>query len=164
MPNRLILFIGIFFLSSCAYDKKKVVTENTASKAENKIAISMADTSLVDTTKSNPKDTILLNSAIKQIGSFPEIGKENRDIDSFSQGKHGIAFLIDNPTKDEPYYSIHVGYNGKQRFETYNLFLIYIHKNDFTIRVNDVNNDSTESDDGTISLDEWRKNLKKPEH
>lgn len=160
MPNRLILFIGIFFLSSCINDKKKT-TESPSLTKENKIATSKADTSSVDTSMINTKDTVILNSAINQINSFPEIQKENRFIDSFSQGKHGIAFLVDNPTKEEPYYSIHVGYNSEIRFVTYNLFLIYIHKNGFTIRVNDVYDDSTESDDGTISLNEWRKNLKK---
>ena len=161
MPSRLTIFIGIFFFSSCTNNTKKA-TGSTSLTAENKIATSKTDTFSVHTIKSNPQDTILLNSAIKEISSFPEIRKENKYIDSFSQGKHGIALLIDNPTKDEPYYSIHIGYNGKLSFETYNLFYVYIRGKSYEIRVNDSYNEK--SDDGTSSVEEWRKNLKKSEH
>lgn len=111
--------------------------------------------------KNNPKDTFLLDSAIAQILSYPELKKANIYIDSFSQGKHGIAYIINYIHRDKPCYAVSFGYNGEDRFETYYLFYIYIHKDSFEIKVNDP---LSNNDDGISSVEEWRKNLKKLKH
>ncbi len=60
---------------------------------------------------------------IDTLSSINFIQKSNAYIDSFSNHKHGIAFLADSTNKDELIYS--AGYNGPDRFETYYQFYIY---------------------------------------
>lgn len=55
---------------------------------------------------------------------LPFVLKSNNYIDSFSNHAHGISFMMDEPTGDEPDISVLAGYNGQQRFETYYHFLV----------------------------------------
>lgn len=152
----LMAFMGYIVLGSCTNSGNTPFANTKAStKTESKNASSK--------TNSSPRkvgDSIVLDSAIKEILSFPEIQKENEYIDSFSHGMHHIAYIIDSPSKGAIYYSVHMGYNGADRFETYNLFYIYIHIHNFNIRVFDP---SSENDDGTYSIEEWRKHEKESE-
>lgn len=60
------------------------------------------------------------------------VQKSNRYIDSFSHHKSGIAFLQDS---SENKIMITAGYNGKERFEKYYLFLV--DPKSFDIKIND---------------------------
>lgn len=53
---------------------------------------------------------------------FPFVQKSNKYIDSMSNHKHGISFMLDN-TKGEN-VSVLAGYNSDERFETYYHFYV----------------------------------------
>ena len=67
------------------------------------------------------------------------VKKSNAYIDSFSNHKHGIAFMVDSLGKDEQEISVKAGYNGDERFETYYMF--YVNPKTMEIKVYDVVND-----------------------
>ncbi|MEO6539333.1 MAG: hypothetical protein ABIN74_00025 [Ferruginibacter sp.] len=67
-------------------------------------------------------DTALENKITAVLLQLPFVIKSNRYIDSFSNHKHGIAFMLDNPGPNETDISVQAGYNGDQRFETYYRF------------------------------------------
>ena len=55
---------------------------------------------------------------------LPFVTKSSNYIDSFSNHKHGIAFMMDEPQENEPDISVQAGYNGGERFETYYRFFV----------------------------------------
>ncbi len=59
---------------------------------------------------------------LDSIANIDFVVKSNRYIDSFSNHKHGIAFLLDTTKNGE--VNISAGYNGDQRFETYYSFIL----------------------------------------
>lgn len=67
-------------------------------------------------------DTALENKITAALLKLPFVVKSNRYIDSFSNHKHGIAFMLDNPAANDTDISVQAGYNGDQRFETYYRF------------------------------------------
>ena len=69
-------------------------------------------------------DTALENKITAALLKLPFVIKSNNYIDSFSNHKHGIAFMLDNPAPDETDISVQAGYNGDQRFETYYRFVV----------------------------------------
>ena len=69
-------------------------------------------------------DTVLENKIIAALLKLPFVIKSNNYIDSFSNHKHGIAFLLDEPAKNEKDISVQAGYNGAGRFETYYRFFV----------------------------------------
>jgi hypothetical protein len=53
---------------------------------------------------------------------LPFVQKSNRYIDSISNHKHGISFMLDNTRSTE--ISVLAGYNSDERFETYYHFFV----------------------------------------
>lgn len=59
----------------------------------------------------------------KKILELDEIKTQAKYLDSLTQGKGKIAFMVDSTKADNNWdYSISVGYNGPDRFETYHIF------------------------------------------
>lgn len=72
--------------------------------------------------------------AVKIISELTEVKKDQRYIDSLSQHKRGVSYMIeDEKIKGEDYYQIKIGYNGKFHWETYNIF--YVNKRDCNIYI-----------------------------
>lgn len=97
-------------------------TENDATKK---------DTAAIETKTDSSKDyihkfsdTALERKITAALMKLPFVIKSNNYIDSFSNHAHGISFMMDEPTGDEPDISVLAGYNGQQRFETYYHFLV----------------------------------------
>jgi hypothetical protein len=66
-------------------------------------------------------DTSLENRITHELMKLPFVIKSNEHIDSLSNHRHGISFMMDAPNVDE---SVQAGYNGGERFETYYRFLV----------------------------------------
>ena len=96
------------------------------------------------------KDTLRLNLAINSIYNFPEVQAIDERINTQSEMKNGVAFMVhDNFGGDTSYYRISVGNNSRSdRFETIYNFLFA--KKTSEIKVVDPINDSI------ITLDQWR--------
>jgi hypothetical protein len=69
-------------------------------------------------------DTVLKNKITAALLKLPFVIKSNNYIDSFSNHKHSLVFMLDNPAADETDISVQAGYNGEQRFETYYRFFV----------------------------------------
>ena len=101
---------------------------NNASKTEEAVVNDLAATRLQ--TDSSSKfihtfsDTALEREITTALLKLPFVIKSDNYIDSFSNHKHGIAFMLDEPDANEPDVSVQAGYNGSQRFETYYRFFV----------------------------------------
>lgn len=69
-------------------------------------------------------DTTLENKITAALMKLPFVMKSSNYIDSFSDHQHGIAFMMDEPQKNEADISVQAGYNGGERFETYYRFFV----------------------------------------
>ncbi len=81
-------------------------------------------------------DTVLENKITTALLKLPFVKKSDQYIDSFSNHKHGIAFLLDKPEANETDIPVQAGYNGDERFETYYRF--YVNPTTMEIKVYDV--------------------------
>ncbi|MBZ4191261.1 hypothetical protein [Niabella beijingensis] len=59
---------------------------------------------------------------VDSLKHIPFVAESHRYIDSLTDHKHGIAFLIDTVSDKE--VNFRAGYNGEFRFETYYLFTV----------------------------------------
>jgi hypothetical protein len=69
-------------------------------------------------------DTVLENKITVALLKLPFVIKSNNYIDSFSNHRHSIAFMLENPAANETDISVKAGYNSEERFETYYRFLV----------------------------------------
>ena len=81
-------------------------------------------------------DTVLENKITTALLKLPFVKKSDQYIDSFSNHKHGIAFLLDKPEDNETDIPVQAGYNGEERFETYYRF--FVNPTTMEIKVYDV--------------------------
>ncbi len=84
-------------------------------------------------------DSVLEDKITDALMKLSFVKKSNAYIDSFSNHKHGIAFMVDSLGKGEQEISVKAGYNGDERFETYYMF--YVNPKTMEIKVYDVVND-----------------------
>ena len=82
------------------------------------------------------KDTSLEDKITAALLKLPFVKKSDKYIDSISNHKHGIAFMLDEPAKDETDIPVQAGYNGAERFETYYRF--FVNPKTLEIKVYDV--------------------------
>jgi hypothetical protein len=84
-------------------------------------------------------DTILENKIFDTLVQLAMIKRNNSYIESLSNHKHGIAFIIDTLVKGDTDIFIRAGFNGKGRFETN--YQIYINPKTMGIKFYDPLND-----------------------
>jgi hypothetical protein len=82
------------------------------------------------------KDTTLEDKITAALLKLPFVKKSDKYIDSISNHTHGIAFMLDEPGKDETDIPVQAGYNGNERFETYYRF--FVNPKTLEIKVYDV--------------------------
>jgi len=80
-------------------------------------------------------DTALESKITAKLMKLPFVIKANSYIDSFSEHRHGIAFMVNKPEQGDTDLSVQAGYNGYQRFETY--FRFYVNPQTLDIKVYD---------------------------
>ncbi len=97
-------------------------------------------------------DTSLENKITAALLKLPFVQKSNNYIDSFSNHKHGISFMLDKPETGETSISVQAGYNGDERFETYYRF--FVDPKTLDIKVYDV------AADKKLTVKEYLKTLK----
>ena len=96
-------------------------------------------------------DTTLENRITDALLKLSFVKKANTYIDSFSNHRHGIAFMLDSLGKGENEIYVQAGYNGEERFETYYQF--YVNPKTLEIKVYDV------VDDKKLSVKEYLKTI-----
>jgi hypothetical protein len=116
---------------------------NNSAKEQDKQAITDSTTTVPAANTDTPKayihtfkDTTLEDKITTALLKLPFVKKSDKYIDSISNHKHGIAFMLDEPAKDETDIPVQAGYNGKERFETYYRF--FVNPKTLEIKVYDV--------------------------
>ncbi len=111
----LLVIISFTACNNTAKTDEAALTDSASGKVKTdssaKYIHSFADTSL---------ETKITNALMK----LPFVMKSSNYIDSFSNHKHGIAFMMDEPEENETDVSVQAGYNGGERFETYYRFFV----------------------------------------
>lgn len=88
-------------------------------------------------------DTALETKITAKLMKLPFVIKANAYIDSFSEHRHGIAFMVNKPEQGDTDLSVQAGYNGDQRFETY--FRFYVNPQTLDIKVYDAVKDKRQT-------------------
>ncbi len=112
----LLLMVGTMACNN-AKDKESAVSTDTTTVADVKPDKA---TAYIHTFK----DTLLEDKITAALLKLPFVKKSDKYIDSISNHKHGIAFMLDEPAKDEIDIPVQAGYNGNGRFETYYRFFV----------------------------------------
>jgi hypothetical protein len=89
---------------------------------------------------------------LDRIEKLPEVKAIGVYIDSITSHKKGVAMVSARPNETNPFYSVHVGYNGPDRFIVFYNFCM--DEKDREIKYYDP------IDSKIITLQEWRKNKK----
>lgn len=117
MKYALVITLLAFFAAcnNSSKSEKTVVTDTAASQIQ-------ADSSskYIHTVS----DTGLYDKITKALMKLSFVRKSDAYIDSFSNHKKGIAFMMDDAQENEPEVSVRAGYNGGERFETYYQFVV----------------------------------------
>lgn len=118
MKQRLLFLLLLVTLAACnnTTDKDITVVKDSAvntmqADSSSNYIHAFADTAL------EKKITVILMK-------LPFVIKSNNYIDSFSNHKHNITFMMDKPEAPETDIQVQAGYNGNERFETYFRFFV----------------------------------------
>lgn len=94
-------------------------------------------------------DTVLENKILDTLIKIGIIKRNNNYIDSVTNHKHGIAFIIDTLIKGDTDIFVQAGFNGADRFVTH--YQIYINPKTMDIKFYDP------VDDKKLSIKEYEK-------
>ena len=98
--------------------------------------------------KKDAASASLEEEIINTVMALPECQAANAHIDSISNHQKGLASMMDPPEQGETDYSVRVGYNGDERFETYYFF--YVNPSTFKVKILDIVSDSI------VPIEYWR--------
>jgi hypothetical protein len=125
---------------------------NASEKEETVIKDSVVNTIKTDSSAKyihSFADTALEDKITAALMKLPFVIKSNNYIDSLSNHKHSIAFLMDEPEAPETVIPVQAGYNGNERFETYYRF--FVNPKTMEIKVYDA------ADDKKLTVKEYLK-------
>lgn len=92
------------------------------------------------------------DSVLSLVLEIPEIQILAKYLYKQTKGKHGASSIIFSPDEDSDLYTVSVGLNGEERFET--MYLFNVNKKTCKITVEDT------VEGQTLSLEEWQKRKK----
>jgi len=133
MKQALLFFLFLMTFAAC---------KNTADKQTTVIKDSIVKSLQTDTVSNYIHafaDTLLQRTITAALMKLPFVIKSDKYIDSFSNHKHGIAFILDIPASPNTDIPVQAGYNGNERFETYYHF--FVNTKTMQIKVYDVAQD-----------------------
>ena len=129
------LFFLLLVISTVACNNK-AKDQDTPATTDSTTAV---PASTIDTSKAyihTFKDTTLEAKITAALLKLSFVKKSDQYIDSISDHKNGIAFLLEEPAKNETDIPVQAGYNGNERFETYYRF--FVNPKTLEIKVYDV--------------------------
>jgi hypothetical protein len=121
-----ILTVALFFFSCKSGTERNVALKTHIEK----------DT--INTKMYEPVDTFLQKKIVDTLMQLSFIKKSNRYIDSSTNHKHGISFIMDT-LQNEPFIFVKAGVNGEDRFVTG--CQLYVNPKNMEILVYDAVND-----------------------
>ena len=102
--------------------------QNTPKSAEGKVeAPSSALKQMPDPAQQAPKEALTSEQVLTLVANLPIAQRANKQINDFTQGRQGVSLLVENSLTDmdgQEYYTVRIGYNGQDRYETYHILLV----------------------------------------
>ena len=102
--------------------------QNTPKSPEEKVeAPSSALKQMPDPAQQAPKDALTSEQVLTLVANLPIAQRANKQINDFTQGRQGVSLLVeDSLTRmdSQEYYTVRIGYNGQDRYETYHILLV----------------------------------------
>ena len=108
------------------------------SGTEKNVALKTHEKDTINTKIYDPIDTFLQTKIIDTLMKLSFIKESDKYIDSSTNHKHGIAFIMDT-LQNEPFIYIQAGLNGEDRFVTG--YQLYVNPRTMEIMVYDAVND-----------------------
>lgn len=136
------IIIATLFFAGCNSSSDKTTTQDSTNSNTNDSAHYFV----------KGQDSALESRVENALLALPFIRSSNAYIDSFSNHRHGIAFLVDSVDKTTNEMYVQAGYNGDERFETYYSF--YVNATTLAIKVYDPVKDTA------LSVDDFIKSQK----
>jgi len=136
-----LLICCTFLLGSCANNRNEE-SKNSLLTEENNVITSKAE----DCTCCEQ------DSVLSLVLEIPEIQILAKYLYKQTKGRHGASSIIFSPDGDSDSYTVNVGLNGEERFET--MYLFNVNKKTCVITVEDV------VEGRILSLEEWQKKEK----
>jgi len=118
MKQRLLFLLLPLALCAC---------NNTTDKANPVVNNSVTNTMNADSVTKYVhafEDTLLETRITAALLKLPFVIKSDKYIDSLTNHKQHIAFMMDKPEAPETNIQVQAGYNGNERFETYYRFFV----------------------------------------
>ena len=102
--------------------------QNTPKSPEGKVeAPSSALKQMPDPAQQAPKEALTSEQVLSLVANLPIAQRANKQINDFTQGRQGVSLLVENSLTDmdgQEYYTVRIGYNGQDRYETYHILLV----------------------------------------
>jgi hypothetical protein len=102
--------------------------QNTPKSPEGKVeAPSSALKQMPDPAQQAPKEALTSEQVLTLVANLPIAQRANKQINDFTQGRQGVSLLVENSLTDmdgQEYYTVRIGYNGQDRYETYHILLV----------------------------------------
>ena len=102
--------------------------QNTPKSLEEKVeAPSSALKQMLDPAQQAPKEALTSEQVLTLVANLPIAQRANKQINDFTQGRQGVSLLVeDSLTRmdSQEYYTVRIGYNGQDRYETYHILLV----------------------------------------
>ena len=73
------------------------------------------------------KDALTSEQALTLVANLPIAQRANKQINDFTQGRQGVSLLVEDSLtrmNGQEYYTVRIGYNGQDRYETYHILLV----------------------------------------
>ena len=102
--------------------------QNTPKSPEGKVeAPSSALKQMPDPAQQATKEALTSEQVLTLVANLPIAQRANKQINDFTQGRQGVSLLVENSLTDmdgQEYYTVRIGYNGQDRYETYHILLV----------------------------------------
>ena len=102
--------------------------QNTPKSPEGKVeAPSSALKQMPDPAQQAPKEALTSEQVLTLVANLPIAQRANKQINDFTQGRQGVSLLVEDSLtrmNGQEYYTVRIGYNGQDRYETYHILLV----------------------------------------
>lgn len=142
------IYISTFLLCCCLF----LFTSCFNNQKQEPETFALIDTDSVSQQESGKCACCSQDSVLSLVLNIPEIQTLAKYLYKQTKGKHGASSIIFSPDEDSDSYTVNVGLNGEERFET--MYLFNVNKKTCIITVEDI------VEGQTLSLEEWQKKEK----
>ena len=101
--------------------------QNTPKSPEEKVEAPSALKQMPDPGQQASKNALTSDQVLTLVANLPIAQRANKQINDFTQGRQGGSLLVEDSLtrmNGQEYYTVRIGYNGQDRYETYHILLV----------------------------------------